>query len=86
MTSIKALQPLYDQIRSVAAQFAPDVTECDVDVTLYHCPLCGQWGWEGGSIAAWGKDFGVVDGATPLASVPVETQKLRHTKRCPAKE
>jgi hypothetical protein len=86
VTSVKALQPLYDAIRSAASRFAPgDATECDTDISLRYCPLCGQWGWEGGSIAVWGKDFGAVEGSTPLASEPVGLQKLRHTNRCPAK-
>lgn len=86
-TSVKALEPLYGAIRAAAAQFTPgDATECDADITLRYCPMCGQWGWEGHNIAVWGKDFGVVGGATPLASEPVVTQGLRHTKRCPAKD
>lgn len=85
-TGVKSLEPLYDAIRAAAAQFAPgDATVRDADITLYYCPLCGQWGWKGHNIDVWGKYFGVVEGETPLASEPVATQKLRHTKRCPAK-
>ncbi len=81
--SVKALQPLYDAIKAAAAMFS-DASECDVDVSLYYCPRCGAWGWEGGNIAVWGEDFGATQGLEPLASVPVDRQKIRHSKNCSA--
>jgi len=81
--SVKALAALYEQIKAAAAMFS-DASECDVDVSLSYCPRCGAWGWEGGSIAVWGPDFGTVPGATPLARLPVDRQRIKHSKYCSA--
>lgn len=81
--SVKALTVLYEQIKAAAAMFS-DASECDVDVSLSYCPRCGAWGWEGGAISVWGTDFGAIPGATPLGSVPVDRQKISHSKNCGA--
>lgn len=68
---------------NAAKQMFSGVGDIISNPVLSYCASCGAWGWEPFHAVVWGLDFGVVEGAEPLATVPMAGQELRHSKNCP---
>lgn len=77
-----SLRHLEAAIKAAVAMFAPgEVGDVRFDISPQYCAHCGAWGWEGFGATLWGLDFGT-PGAEPLATVEIEPQTMRHSKKC----